>query len=204
MRTFNRLELLSALQSDVNRIESVVKDEISGLTPNILLQSPAPDKWSIAQCLEHLNGYGRYYLPQLDAAIAGGALQKTIPPAVFKSSWLGNYFTNMMKPQADGALKSKMQSPRDKVPQSKLNTSAVLDEFMDQQKQLTALLQRAEKVNIQKLPVPTSLSKWIKLSAGDTFRFLIAHEQRHLLQALRAKSAITGAKGVTPAILLAI
>lgn len=204
MKTFDRLQLIYALQTDVVRIETAIKEQLSGLTPSVLLQAPEPGKWSIAQCLEHLNGYGRYYIPHLEAAISKGEQLKAIAPATFRSSWLGNYFTNLMKPKEDGTLKSKMQSPKDHRPAPALDAAAVLQESLHQQQQLMRLLQRAEKINLQTLKVPISISRWIKLSAGDTFRFLIAHEQRHILQALRVKSAITGVKDISPAILLAI
>lgn len=204
MRTFNRMELLHTLQADVLRIESVIREEIAAISPDILLQNPAPGKWSIAQCLEHLNGYGHFYLPRLEAAIDKGEQQKLIPPAGFKSSRIGNYFTNLMKPKEDGSLKSKMRSPKEHRPAPALDPTQVLAEALRQQQQMITLLKRAEKVDIQHLKVPTSLSKLIRLSAGDTFRFLVAHEQRHLLQSLRAKSTITGSKNISPAILLAI
>ncbi|UYQ93048.1 DinB family protein [Chitinophaga horti] len=204
MRTFDRQQLLQTLEADVRRIESVIREQLCGLPEKVLLQAPAAGKWSISQCLDHLNGYGHYYLPQLEAAINKGLQQKAIAPATFKSSLLGNYFANTMKPQDDGTLKTKMQAPKGHRPEAALDTTAVLTEALRQQQQLITLLDRAAKIDMQKLKVPISIAKWLKLSVGDTFRFLIAHEQRHLLQALRVKSTITGGKAITPAILLAI
>ena len=37
-------------------------------------------------------------------------------------------------------------------------------------------------------PAPKKWSVALKFSPGDTFRFVIAHEQRHMAQALRAKN----------------
>ncbi|WP_315818041.1 DinB family protein [Paraflavitalea speifideaquila] len=33
-----------------------------------MLQQPAAGKWSVAQAIEHLNSYGRYYLPLMQKA----------------------------------------------------------------------------------------------------------------------------------------
>lgn len=38
-------------------------------SPAKLLRQPAENKWSLAQCLEHLNSYGRYYLLEIEKAI---------------------------------------------------------------------------------------------------------------------------------------
>ncbi|MGE0392539.1 MAG: DinB family protein, partial [Vicinamibacterales bacterium] len=36
---------------------------------------PAPDAWSVAQCLEHLNATARSYLPMLDVGIEAAIRQ---------------------------------------------------------------------------------------------------------------------------------
>lgn len=157
----------------------------------VLLQQPAPGKWSVLQCLEHLNSYGDYYIPELKDAISRGEERELRAKPVFKSGWLGNYFTSQMKPKESGELPGKMQSPKDHRPAEQQDPAIVLERFFYQQEQLLQLLDRAQKVDIGKLRVPISLTRFIKLTVGDTFRFLIAHEQRHILQALRAMLVAT-------------
>lgn len=70
----------------------------------------------------------------------------------------------------------------DHVPVSELDSRKVLEEFVKGQRRLTGLLEKAEKSNLSKLKVPISISRFIKLKLGDTFRFLIAHQQRHFVQ----------------------
>lgn len=192
MPSFNSHTLLQDLRSDVNAILNVTYTRIKNQPDAANLQQPAPGKWSAVQCLAHLNGYGRYYIPQLQAALQRGEQKHLAAPPVFRSSWLGNYFTGLMKPKEDGALRSTMQAPKGYRPAPEADAQAVIAEFIQQQQQLLELLDRAEKVDIARLKVPTSLSKFIRLSAGDTLRFLIAHEQRHILQALRALLVATG------------
>ena len=58
----------------------------------------------------------------------------------------------------------------------------MLSEFINHQHHLLNLLQIARTANLEYNRVPISLTKLIKLKLGDTFRFFIAHEQRHFLQ----------------------
>jgi hypothetical protein len=139
--------------------------------------------WSVAQILEHLNSYGRYYLPEIASVIAHAEKKNAQPSAIFHSGWLGDYFTRMMLPGKDGKIANRMQSPKNHRPPVGLNVNDVLDEWLQQQYQLLELLDRAKKINIGKARVPVSISRWIKLKLGDTFRFFIAHEQRHFVQA---------------------
>ena len=59
----------------------------------------------------------------------------------------------------------------------------VLEKFLSQQKTLLELLQQAEKVSLTKNKTGISISKWIKLKLGDTFRIVIYHNLRHVIQA---------------------
>ena len=192
MGAFNSKTLLQELHNDVSSLLNVLNSRIMPQPRAALLQPPAPGSWSVIQCLDHLNSYGLYYLPQLKAALDRGEHRGFPAAATFKSGWLGNYFTNLMQPKPDGALKSKMQAPKDHRPTPQPDAEKVLAEFTAQQEQLLRLLERAQRTNIGRVRVPISLTKLIKLSAGDTFRFLIAHEQRHILQALRALLVATG------------
>ena len=156
-----------------------------------LNKQPQPGKWSIAQVIEHLNSYNRYYLPEISIALQKGKRDKIKFNPLFRTGWFGNYFTNMMLPK-EGKVKNKMKSPKDHRPAEQLNSKKVLAEFLTGQQQLLSYLRNAANSNIEKLRVPISISRFIKLKLGDTFRFLIAHQQRHFLQISNTFNAIAG------------
>lgn len=171
-------ELLESLKKDIEILiecSDFFRNEIDAL-----LIPPVPGKWSIAQILEHLNSYGRIYLPQIDKAISTSQSKRE---AWFNSGFLGNYFTNLMKPKDVFEIKNKMKTMKNHSPDNNLNPGKVLDEFIDQQHQFLQLLEMAKMRSLNSIRIPISVSKFIKLKLGDTFRFLIAHEQRHFVQA---------------------
>ncbi|MNF05884.1 hypothetical protein D3C80_2057150 [compost metagenome] len=55
------------------------------------------ESWSVLECLQHLNLYGHFYIPEIGNAIAKSRHAAT---ATFNSGWLGNYFANSMLPKA--------------------------------------------------------------------------------------------------------
>lgn len=175
MPVFNSSALLSDLKKNVSNQLLKVEDLQSII--DSLNKQPAPDKWSVAQVIEHLNSYNRYYLPEIEKSLS----KKVSHNPVFKSGIFGNYFTNMMAPKGQ-TIGNKMASPKDHVPKSDLESPKVLSEFIKGQNRLLNLLLQAEKADIGKLRVPISISRFIKLKLGDTFRFLIAHQQRHFVQ----------------------
>lgn len=192
MPVFQAAALLQNLRNDVKGLLNAFNTQLVTQSNAVLLQQPAPGSWSAAQCLDHLNGYGNFYLPALEQAINKATHHQWNAKPEFRSGWLGNYFTNLMQPKPDGALKSKMKAPEGHRPAPQLDAPAILAEFISQQEKMLTLLQRAEKTDLARMRVPTSLSSLLKLNAGDTFRFLIAHQQRHMLQALRAVRSATG------------
>ena len=178
MKQINSYILLEQLQSDVREILLQCTALQSSKTQD-LSQEPQPGKWSVAQVLEHLNIYARYYIHAIENSLHRN---QTGPSVNFTPGWLGNYFTNLMKPTEDKTIKSKMKAPANAVPSAQPDAVAMLTEFINHQHHLLNLLQIARTANLDYNRIPISLTRLIKLKLGDTFRFFIAHEQRHFLQ----------------------
>lgn len=189
MTSVNSDELLQELRRKNVEMKYKAESRFGGQSDATLQHTPGPGRWSAVQCLEHLNTYGRFYLPALDEAITRAERRNSKPASLFRSSWVGAWFTRLMEPGADGQLRSRMKSPKGHLPSVQPEIAPVLSEFIQQQEQMENLLLRAAKVNIRQIKVRTSLSGLIKLSAGDTFCFLTAHIRRHILQAEKAISS---------------
>jgi DinB superfamily len=196
MNRVNSNELLQELRRKNVAIQNKAESRFGGQPDAVLRHTPGPGQWSAVQCLEHLNTYSRFYLPLLDQAITRGEQNNNRSAPLFRSSWIGAWFTRLMEPEANGKLRSRMKSPKGHLPSVQPDVTSVLREFIEQQERMEDLLLRAGKVNIQQLKVPTSLSRFIKLSAGDTFGFLTAHIRRHILQAERAIGSMQQAEKV--------
>jgi hypothetical protein len=147
--------------------------------PDLLQQQPQVNKWSVAQVIEHLNSYGRYYLPLIEESLID-----PLPPSVglYSPGWLGDYFTKSMLPKNDGQISNKMQSPKNHRPSKEIDSKVAINEFLKQEYHLLQLLDKAANTNLEKIKIPISISRFIKIKLGDTFRFLIAHHQRHFVQ----------------------
>ncbi len=187
------VEMLDSLQNDVRQL-ILEANYLKSIDPAILLQEPAPGKWSVIQVLEHLNSYGRYYL----LAIERSMNRNTETVEYFKPGWIGDYFTKLMKPGKNGQISNKMKSPKDHRPSKYPDAFPVLNTFLEQQQYLLDMLELAKTKNIGAIRTPISISRFIKLKLGDTFRFFIAHEQRHFVQINNALASIRGVKDILP------
>jgi hypothetical protein len=178
--------LLNDLYHDTESYLDKAVKTWQNMPANIFHKKPNPEAWSAAQCLEHLNIYGRYYLPAIEHAIDIAEQKGYKPTDTYTSGWLGNYFYNQMRPNTEGVLKTTMKTPANAIPAPTPDAHAMIAEFIDQQERMLQHIERARNIHIGKVRVPISIMKWVKLKLGDTFLFMTAHHLRHILQAERA------------------
>ncbi|MFK7932707.1 MAG: DinB family protein [Saprospiraceae bacterium] len=172
---FNQAELIDDLvartQDILNR--TLPMQELSNAELNA---RTAPDSWSVLECMEHLNRYGDYYLAEMRKQMDGSNRPATVE---FKSNWLGNYFAGVMLPREKP---NKMNSPKNMNPHGSQLDKKVVETFIKQQKETLKLLAVAREKNLTKVTTGITLTQWIRIRLGDTFRVVVYHNVRHVLQ----------------------
>ena len=178
MKTIKSAILLQQLmESSISLLEDISRlEEYTGTGQ--LEMNDGEGRWNILQVLEHLNSYYAYYLPMIEKKSANSSSKPRID---FTPGWLGGYFTNMMQPK-DGTIKNKMKAFSNHIPVPRLQASKVIEEFLQHQRKLIYLLELAKNRDMNSIRIPISLTPFIKLKLGDTFNFIIAHNNRHRIQ----------------------
>ncbi|CAM1352848.1 DinB family protein [Tenacibaculum insulae] len=172
-------ELINDLKKYVENHIAFV-ESIKNLTEEELQQKENKSSWSAVECIAHLNLYAEFYNPEIKGRIKK-AKQQSNPN--FKPGFLGNKFSSDMLPHEK--MKT-MNTFKSKNPiHSSLNTNDVLTRFIAFQKELLVLLELAKKVDLTKVKTLITLPL-LKFRLGDTFRFTIYHNERHIVQAKKA------------------
>ncbi|NRB63452.1 MAG: DinB family protein [Saprospiraceae bacterium] len=164
-------ELIELTHNNMNVVQSLKEMPIETLH-----QKEDAQSWNILECVEHLNRYGDFYIPEIRMRIEQSDKDHVKD---FKSGILGNYFAKSMLPKEKlNKMKTfKVMNPED----CPLNKN-VLDTFLFKQEQLLALLEKSKTINLTKVKTAISISTWIKLRLGDTLRVVIYHNYRHIVQ----------------------
>ena len=165
-------DLIERTRQNLNQAE-----KFKELTLKELNWRSTNDSWSVLECIEHLNLYGDFYLPEIARSMFASNYK---PAEFFKSGIIGNYFAEGMLPKEK---LNKMKTFKDKNPLGSKLDASTLDRFIDQQKKMLELLDRAREKDLTKVKTAISITKLLKLRLGDTFRVVIYHNQRHLVQA---------------------
>lgn len=175
----NTKELLAELHQLIHQTTATVRAWRS-MPAELLQYRPAEGSWTVLECLEHLNLYGDFYLPEIEKSML--AQQHSPARSTFRPGIIGNYFAGLMKVSEHKKLK-KMASPKDKNPIHAQPGITSLDRFLKQQERWTKLLNMAAAADLGKTKTAISLTSLLTLKLGDTFRFCIYHIERHVLQA---------------------
>ncbi|MFH4964796.1 DinB family protein [Gaetbulibacter sp. M235] len=178
MRKISVLEMFEEL-NELTQKAIYFGEALKNLNHAQLNYKPEPEVWSVYECLEHLNLYGDHYLKEIENTLKTNKIEK--PADYFKGGFLGNYFVKIIRP-ANGHIK-KMKTAKDMNPISGNLNELTLSRFISQQKKLLTLLNNSKDYNLQKIKISTTLSQFINLSLGDTLRFVVYHNERHLVQA---------------------
>jgi len=178
--------LIEQTRHIINQAEKLKESDWNALTwrPNNAL-------WNVLECLEHLNRYSYYYLPTIEKRMKAS---NTKPEATFSSGMLGAYFANSILPKEK---LNKMKTLKDKDPINTQLDKSVLDKFLEQQIKLLDLLDQSRNVSLNKIKVPISITRFIRLKLGDTFQFYINHMIRHMKQIKHIQAHVE--KAQTPA-----
>lgn len=174
-------ELIELTQKNLNDVQS-----FKNLTDNQLNFKHSTESWSILECIEHLNRYGNFYIPEISGRLKHSKFK--VSPT-FKTGLLGNYFAKSMLPKEKP---NKMKTFKSMDPNNSALDRQTLDTFIQQQKSLIELLNDAKNTDLTKVKTAISISKLIKLRLGDTFRVVIYHNLRHIVQAKKALNSSVG------------
>lgn len=181
---FNKSKLLIELKAMVNSHLDYIRS-IEKIPDAALNWRASFDSWSVLECLQHLNLYGAFYIPEISKRLSRSKNSDSIE---FKSGYWGNKFATDMLPKED--MKT-MKTFKSKNPiHSQLDKEIVIDTFMQQQHEFLKLLDFAEHKDLTKTKTALTIPL-LKFRLGDTFRFVIYHNERHIVQ---AKSVLANRK----------
>ncbi len=167
-------ELKKITEENIQFVENILNETDKKLNFRLSEKS-----WSILECLEHVNRYGKFYIPEISKRIKNSDTKST---EIFNSGILGNYFAKSMLPKEK---LNTMKTFKSMNPIHSTLDKSVLNEFITQQQQIIHLLNEAENIDLNKVKTSISITNLIQFKLGDTFRFVIYHNLRHIEQAKR-------------------
>ena len=142
---------------------------------------PAPDSWSVAHCLDHLNATAPSYLPVLDEGIADAIRRGLYSPGPYTYNWIGRAFVWVMEPP----VRVRAKAPKPFQPAPSRSRRDIMAAFHAYQVQYVDRLRQASGLDLARARVSSPVVRWLRMPLGSAFAMMLAHERRHLEQARR-------------------
>jgi hypothetical protein len=182
------IELLEELEALTKQFLDFFNARILPLTQQQLEWSSDTGAWSCADVIHHLNAHASHYHPVFLEKIRQTDYRQ--PVDVFLSSPLGSSAWKSMKLGNVGNIRRKFKAPKSFNPSknSSLIHEGYIEKFQSNQETLLQILEEARGINLRRVKIPLSLSRFIKLRLGDALIFITYHNRRHQQQLLNILS----------------
>jgi len=179
--TSNQGEHLSALVSEASVISDETRTCFGDLTAPQLNWKPSADRWSVAQCFDHLVTANRAFFPTFEKVLSGekrNTFWESLP-------WLPALWGKLLIQGVAPETKRKLKAPKIFHPSSSSVDGAIIRRFIDQQSQVIRYMKASEDLDLEKIIISSPVTNLITYSLMDAYRIIINHERRHFLQAKR-------------------
>ncbi|MCB9892838.1 MAG: DinB family protein [Planctomycetes bacterium] len=175
---------IEAYEDALKRMEALV----AGLTAEQANFKPAPKKWSIGECLAHVNISNRLYAAKLEAAIAKARDKGlTGAPPYGRGKFLGRFILNNLR---QGAAAPKVPAPGTFKPTTSTHDLQQLTaEFRQHLTSLCRVAEQADGLALGRIKFATPVAPIGRVTAAQAFEMMNLHTHRHLGQAERVKQA---------------
>lgn len=141
-----------------------------------------PDRWSVAECVEHLNLTGRAYLPLLRGAVDRAREIGGPAPRRYRRDPVGWLLWKTMGPP----VRFRVRTTAEFVPGAEPDREALIAEFDRLQEEQIRLTEAADGLPLHRVRVRSPFDPRVRYNAYSCFSILPAHQHRHLWQAERA------------------
>ena len=173
------------LSEQVQDIKARTTSLVQGLSDDAFSWQPEAGKWSIGECLDHLNLTAHVFLPLFQRALDNGV--RDLEPgasAGSRRSIAGRLFLRVMEPP----VKARVKAPRVVTPRPSLAIDDVVPRFQTFQDDFLECLARAAGTDLWKTRLRHPAIPVIRFGLGELFAISFAHERRHLWQAEQVRS----------------
>jgi hypothetical protein len=179
---------LESAQARLRRLSDRLSDESWS-------RHPGAGRWSVSECVEHLNLTSKAYLPLLREAVAdvrdrGGARRKH-----YRRDPLGWFMSMMIGPRRG---RGKLRMPPIKTtarftPMAGRSRDEILSDVVRYQAELAGLIRSGDGLPLDQVKIVSPFGGRMKYSAYSALLIVARHQHRHIQQAEEAAAETRGA-----------
>ena len=171
---------LPSVITAANQVAVDTKSTFGHLSPTQLNWKPSPERWSVAQCFDHLLTSNNGYVPIIDDVLKGRkqSLWESMP-------LLPGLAGRLLIKSLDPASTRKIKAPKRFEPAQSDISASVINDFVEQQSRIVEKMKSTQHLDLEKIVITSPVAAAITYSLMDAYRIIVVHEHRHFQQAKR-------------------
>lgn len=168
-------------------VSEIVSREFGSWSAEQLNRKPAPEKWSVAQILDHLIRINESYQPILRQVREGSYSLPWHARLGFMVRFFGNFILQSVEP----TRKRKMKTFPVWEPSYSTLPGDIVTRFLTHQQELIREIQSWEPLIAKGIIICSPANRLIVYKLEKVAEIITAHEERHLNQAMEVKSNLS-------------
>ncbi|HEU0252398.1 MAG TPA: DinB family protein [Pyrinomonadaceae bacterium] len=171
---------LGTLITSANNIADETSSTFGNLSVAQLNWKPSPERWSVAQCFDHLITANKGYFPVIENVLAGKkrTFWQSMPV-------LPGLAGRLLIKSLDPSTTRKVKSPKRFEPAQSSISGSIINDFVAQQGRIVEKMKATEHLDLENIVITSPAAAVISYSLIDAYRIIVVHEQRHFQQAKR-------------------
>jgi hypothetical protein len=176
-------EQLDRLVRDAGTIAEEARSTFGSLSAEQLNWKPSAERWSIAQCFDHLIASNNGYLPIIES-VRNGTKKSTFWERLPVLPGLAG---KLLIKSLDPASTRKLKAPKNFAPAQSDISASVISDFVAQQGRVIEGMKATSHLDLEKIVItsPAISAPVVTYSLMDAYRIIVVHELRHFQQAQR-------------------
>jgi len=177
--------LIAEMDANASHLESIAK----GLSRDQFNWRPEAGRWSIGECVSHLNIVNARDLAPVRAAIENGRARGMTGTGPFRYGFLSKKFIASM----DLPMKKKFKAPKSYMPPREADPECTIVEYTRVSAELRKLALSANGLDLARVKtempaLPRPIRPLLRMPLGARLTLLTTHDRRHLYQAEQVRS----------------
>lgn len=163
------------------QVAEETKRVFGNLSGEQLNWKPSAERWSVAQCFDHLISTNSGYLPIVDDVLAGrkkSSIWQKLPV-------LPGFFGKMLIKSLDPSSARKIKAPKKFQPAQSSVPATIIDDFVAQQSAVIEKMQATANLDLERIVITSPVASPVTYNLMDAYRIIVVHERRHFQQAQR-------------------
>ena len=177
----NQRDEVLKLRQEILTVAKNARAEFGELSSEQLNWKPAPERWSVAQCFDHLFTSSAAYFPIFESIVENRKQTRFME----RLPGLPKVWARLLINSLDPSNVKKMKAPASFQPSTSEVRSSIIDDFGNQQSQIADTMDRTKDLAVDKIIITSPALSIVTYSALDAYRIIVVHDKRHFQQAKR-------------------